>query len=449
MESKKENILREVYCLPDEHSIITFQNILREYVKTPIEFYTMLINMSFFDSIWMNDNMEKPVVIYANHKLVADGLSQIAKRFIKLLRYKGLTVCDFEYSANVVYNIERLRLIVEKVKSPNKILFIYHGTWNSNLYSTLDYLKRNGIRNSGYLTWETTLLPELYKETYRLFDGIFVPSEFNKVVFEKSVSLDCKIIPHIFSKYHQITSLLSYKYFCGRQEITILILNNSNDRRKNFLETCIWTIEWILLMVKTSQKKVYKLIIKGFKGLVVEEVKRFVKSKDYDFVVDKINILIIDDICNEEEIKDLHKRSHIYVSLAHGEGVGMNVVDACLHGSMVVVPKFGGYVDYLGDDYPYYIEPTIKVVGSPDSYGCIPPLQREIFHSPQKWAFVEKEIFFEKMKEAVEIYNHETEQYYTNLVGDTMRKVNYYTSHERVGHRYLCQIKKMALSKNL
>jgi hypothetical protein len=445
-----ENILREVYCLPDEHSVTTFKSILKDGSKTQMEFYNVLINASFFNSIWMNDQSETPVVIYANHRLVADGLSQIAKRFIKLLRAKGMTVCDFEYSVNVIYNIERLKLIIEKVNDSSKLLFLYHGTWNANLYSTLDYLKRVGIRKIGYLTWETTLLPELYKDTYRLFDSIFVPSEFNKVVFEKSVKTDCKIIPHIFSKCPQTVPLLSQKYSTGRYEMTLLILNNSNDRRKNFFQTCTWTIDWILFTLRAHySKRVFKLIIKGFKGQALEEIKKMIKSKDYEVVVDKVNILVIDDICSEEEIKDLHKRSHIYISLTHGEGVGMNVVDASLHGTIVVVPEFGGYVDYLGEDYPFYIETTVKEIGSPESYGLLPPLQREIFHSPQKWAFVEKYQFFEKMDEVIQLYDHETEHKYIDHVSDTIRKVNYYTSHETIGERYLCQIKKVSLSKTL
>ena len=449
MENKKGDILREVFCLSDDHSIATFQNILRENSKTQIEYYKYLVDLSLFCSVWKKQDLRSeestPVIIYANHRINADGLSLIAKRFITLLRKKGVTVCDFEYSVNSLFNIERLKLIIEKVDNPDNLFFIYHGTWNCNLYSILDYLRIVHVRKAGYLTWETTVLPQLYTDTYRLFDDIIVPSEFNKLVFERSLNIQCKIVPHIFSKSLDSNYLLSQKYLVARHEMVILILNNSNDCRKNFLQTCIWTIEWIYQKVNSdemSKKECYKLIIKGFKGQTIEEIKRLVKLKEYEVVLGKVNIIIIDEIYTEPEIINLHERSHIYVSLSHGEGVGMNVVDACLHGSVVVVPQFGGYVDYLGEDYPYYIETEVNPIGTPEFYGSLPPLQKDIFHNPQKWAFVDKNSFFRKISEARQVYQQSTEKIYRDLVSDTVRKINYYTNQETVGNRYITQIRK-------
>jgi hypothetical protein len=443
----KENILREVFCLSPECSLTTFHSILKETFKSPIDFYKYLVNISFFKSIWQcEDNNDTPVIIYANYKIDADGLSQIAKRFIKMLRYKGLTICDFEFCSSSFLNIERLKLIIDKVGNPKRILFVYHGTWNADLYSFLDYLGRVGVKKIGYLTWETTLLPVTYIGAYNLFDTILVPSEFNKLVFEKSLKHDCKIVPHIFLKCPHITTLIKQKFSLSHKEITILILNNSNDCRKNFLQTSVWTMEWIISCVKNipplMKKRDYKLIIKGFKGQVMQEIRRLLGTKEYSILIENASVILLDNICNNEEIATLHKQSHIYVSLTHGEGVGMNVIDAAIHGNIVVVPQFGGYVDYLGEDYPFYIPTMIKHIGSPELYGSFPSLQKSIFHDPQKWAFVEKEMFFQTMTKVIRLYDCETDTLYMEMMNDTLRKVGYYTNIETVGNRYIYQIKK-------
>lgn len=236
--------------------------------------------------------------------------------------------------------------------------------------------------------------------------------------------------------------------------IIFYTINNSEDPRKNFLMTCLWTLEymesWISYLFNLSKNgnlptvqllhgkereyhleniNIHKLetpefrmrfIIKGREGPVFTFLRTMLNGK---FSRCRPYVEMIDDSkhLSDDEIKNIHKQGHIFVNATHGEGVGMSIIDAVLHGNIVIVPRFSGYLDYIGFRYPYYVdsvvhdvctrqeEETETIFQRATMQGVSRCFERGPFRSPQQWAFCHKSDFINTIKRAVTDLRENTE----------------------------------------
>ena len=81
-------------------------------------------------------------------------------------------------------------------------------------------------------------------------------------------------------------------------------------------------------------------------------------------------IHLLGDSLRTAGIDALHARGDCFISLTRSEGWGLGAFDALLHGNPVVMTGWGGQLDYLGSDYPYLVDYTLRPTreSPPDGY---------------------------------------------------------------------------------
>ena len=327
-------------------------------VKQIFEIYDKLLKTSIFNEII---DKKSPFIIYANHDEKGTGLTEIAKRYISILRNKYNNVFDFSFTIfNVNYTAKKLSLLLQNLKEFNQnVIFIYHGVCCEGLKEIIQFLNKNNVETFGYLTWETTLLPSACIDIYKEFQKIIVPSSFNKITFKKHFD-NVTVLPHYWENTENSFNESMNNSMNSTSELFFYMINNSDDIRKNFINTFLWTVNWIINFKNNcdhvNNKINVKFIVKGSKGTVIDEIGEFVDKNNLNFVK------VIKEFITREEIINIHVKSHIFVSLTHGEGVGMTIIDAIKYGSVVVAPKFSGYVDYIGYNYPYYVNTHLSEI---------------------------------------------------------------------------------------
>ena len=371
-----EKFINEIYLNKITYEMFKTLNIFEELknCKQSIEIYNIMLQHSIFNDIV---NKNSPFIIYANHNEIDTGLTEIAKRYITILRTKHKNVFDFHFSIfNIHYTSQKISLLQKRLKEFNQtIIFIYHGVCSKGLKEILQFLNKNNVETFGYLTWETTILPSDTISTYGEFQKIIVPSSFNKLTFNNHFS-NVTLLPHYWENTENYFNESMNNAMNSTSDLVFYMINNSEDIRKNFANTFLWTVNWIVHFQNNcnhmNDKPKVKFIIKGSKGKVINAIEDFVEKNNLKFVK------IVKEFITRQELIDIHVKSHIFVSLTHGEGVGMTMIDAIKYGSVVIAPMFSGYIDYIGYNYPYYVETQITEIKE------IHPF----FKPPQKWAYV-------------------------------------------------------------
>jgi glycosyltransferase involved in cell wall biosynthesis len=79
---------------------------------------------------------------------------------------------------------------------------------------------------------------------------------------------------------------------------------------------------------------------------------------------DPARIHLVTQHLTPEQIDALHARGNCYISLTHSEGWGLGAFDALQSGNPVIMPGFGGQLDYLGAGYPLLVRHTMRSVGT-------------------------------------------------------------------------------------
>jgi glycosyltransferase involved in cell wall biosynthesis len=65
------------------------------------------------------------------------------------------------------------------------------------------------------------------------------------------------------------------------------------------------------------------------------------------------NVMIINGLLPEDELNGLHTLCDCYVSFSNSEGIGLGAVEAAIQNKPVILPEYGGAVDYIKT--PYFI----------------------------------------------------------------------------------------------
>lgn len=212
----------------------------------------------------------------------------------------------------------------------------------------------------GYPIWETDRILNSTAKHMNSMDEIWVPSKFNKSVFEKcGVSVPIKIIPIPFIykslpevNHSSLKRLLDQSKWYG---------NNSNIFRYgsdwkifytigelNYKDNVECSIEWfcnsftikdkVKLIVNTFYKDHFNKNINYCISRVEDILKKFKNHPE---------ILLITSELSDQDILFLHSIGDCYYSCRTGGGVCINTVDALNYKKDVITPNFGGTVEYL------------------------------------------------------------------------------------------------------
>jgi len=255
--------------------------------------------------------------------------------------------------------------------------FIFHFLPDSfkTLYdkfsNSTKYIKNERCKIILQTVWETTKVHPNWVEIMNNFimDEIWVPSEFNKKVFEDS-GVKTKIVIKRYMSYNfiiptpkdEVVMPSHVKY--GNKDITktfnFYSISSWSDRKnyKNTIrEFCktFTSFDNVSYLVKTTLED-YTIYNKLKVQREFEEVlQEFPDPPDF--------VLFLENY-SDPEINDIHNLGDCYYLLHRGEGLGMASYEAFLNHKPVIVTKFGGQVEYFPENYKYFVDYSlVKVDG--------------------------------------------------------------------------------------
>lgn len=211
-----------------------------------------------------------------------------------------------------------------------------------------------GTLNIGFTMFETSRIPNSWVENCNQMDAIFVPSTWNKRVFEKSgVKVPVFVVsPGIEVKEAKPTqpkdmfSFYSIFQWTPRKSPSELIRAywgafTGNDRVELVLKTYRRSTE------RSEQNAIAKAI-----GNLRNEVKLSHYPK----------VRVIGNLLTKEEMAKLHYKSHCFVLPHKAEGLGLPHLEAMSFGKPVIATGYSGNMEFMNETNSYPINYTLTPV---------------------------------------------------------------------------------------
>lgn len=311
--------------------------------------------------IKVSDPLRQKGVMYVG-QYGTSGYAIAAKGYIYDFIVKGVPVSwtplkfdNSEVSDDLHYNLLVKSVIGKSV--PDIGTVILHCTadlWPKYRAENSEKFKNRNV--VGYTVWETNLLPTDWpKFINESVNEVWCPSQYNYKVFQESgVTVPIRIVPHHFLKCDLPPRKQIQMTVCGGDVLTddpdvytFYSISELNERKN---------VEGLLEAYGKafSKKDPVRLVLK-------------VHHKDYSpenitFCVGKISkilrnypdhapVFLLSRCLSELELLALHSLGDCCVSMTRSEAFGLTLHDAFHHGRKVIVPGYGGQVDYLGKAY--------------------------------------------------------------------------------------------------
>ncbi len=246
-------------------------------------------------------------------------------------------------------------------------------------------LSEPGCRNIGHTVWETTRLPLHWVQLFNNVDDVILPCRFNVQTTRASgCNVPVHVLPHI--RRHQwrdfrLAELDGLRSAWGIAASKFVFYSiNVWDIRKNLallvraFAHAFSSADPVQLLIKTSElahldQAPYTTVravdfIPGLLDAIRRETGRELPGIRF----------IVDNKLPADQIDAIHELGDCFVSFTHGEGWGLGAFDAATYGNPVVMPSWGGVLDYL---------PELRI-------GAVPfvPAQTPIWppHKPSYWS---------------------------------------------------------------
>ena len=211
-----------------------------------------------------------------------------------------------------------------------------------------------GKYNIGYAAWETSNLPLQWPSLCNTLDEIWVPSEWNKKVFQNSgVKKPIYVIPHCIT-VPNIKGLLPLD---GDIDPELFVFYSIGQwiERKNF----IGLLRAYLTEFKVNEK--VGLIIKSYRlGTSPEEqniIKQDVKNVKLGLNLKHYpQLYFFGNLMTYEQIIQLHLRGDCFVLPHREEGFGVTIAEAMLLVKPVITSAYGGNLDFTNNKNSYLID---------------------------------------------------------------------------------------------
>lgn len=232
-------------------------------------------------------------------------------------------------SDKVINGLKRLDVDISTTYDNQKVGILFH-----NPYSVL---KMENPYRIIYTMFESTKIPDDWKEYLDSADKVLVPSKWCQEVFKKS-GVESTVIPlgfdnQVFKYYERMNKRKANKDF-------IFLHYNAFNIRKGFLELFkAFTQEFqkdepVRLVLKTNLRSIPIPINKA----------------QYP------NIDIIHEEMPEKDLVSLIQKSDCFVFPSRGEGFGMTPLECMATGMPAIVPNAHGITEYFNPDYMYEVK---------------------------------------------------------------------------------------------
>lgn len=324
--------------------------------------YLSVMNESFeLVDIKVKDPLREKGVMYVG-QYGTSGYAIAARGYIYDFICKGVPVSwvplkfdDSEVSDDVHYNV-LVKTVINKVL-PEISTIILHCTadlWPKYKKENTEKFKNRNI--IGYTVWETSALPESWSTCINdSVNEVWCPSTYNLEVFKSSgVTIPIRIVPHNFLRAELPSRNHISMNVCGGETLTydpnVLTFYSISEfnERKNvpaLLEAYCKAF---------THKDPVRLILKvHHKNYNVENITYCVSkiTKILRQFSDHAPVQLLSRNLSELELLALHSIGDCCVSMTRSEAFGLTLFDAFHYGKKVIVPGYGGQVDYLGSNY--------------------------------------------------------------------------------------------------
>lgn len=232
-------------------------------------------------------------------------------------------------SRNIVSELKRREVPVSFHNEGQKIAILFH-----NPYS----VKRleNPVRII-YTMFESTKIPDDWKEFLEVADKVLVPSKWCKDVFAKA-GITTEVVPLGYD-----SRLFKYKAKKSKKENRkdfLFLHYNAFNLRKGFTEVFkAFTQEF-------DPTEPVKLVLKT----TLEQIPLPITQKQYP------NIKIIKGKLSDAEMVKLNQDADCFLFPSRGEGFGMTPLEAMACGTTAIVPNAHGITEYFDPKYMYEVK---------------------------------------------------------------------------------------------
>jgi glycosyltransferase involved in cell wall biosynthesis len=161
--------------------------------------------------------------------------------------------------------------------------------------------------------------------------------------------------------------------------------------------------------VKDPRKNL-RLLLEAFVRLNLPRAHLLVKAS----CLDELRLtfpwltIINEGVISEDDLEIIHNSGDCYVNCSHSEGVGMGAVEAAVRDKPVIVPEYGGAVEYV--QTPFVVKCDIGPIGFDDF----------LFSSSMNWGHPRLESLMEHMQHC---YDNRLKTYDHSYTRDLLRAV--------------------------
>jgi glycosyltransferase involved in cell wall biosynthesis len=216
--------------------------------------------------------------------------------------------------------------------------------------------------NVGCTVWETTKLHKDWVEILNTCTSLVIcPSKWNRDVFvDSGVTKPVSIVPYILD-LEDFETIPKFEVSGIKKDAYKFYSVFQFTERKNpmALLKSYWATfqngENVALILKTYKNDFSESQKKDVIGMV-RRIKEIIKLKNY------APVFLVLDMMTREQVLGLNVFGDCYVSLDRGEGFGLGGFEAAASGNPVIVPGFGGVLEYAKPEFSYHINYTFTPV---------------------------------------------------------------------------------------
>jgi glycosyltransferase involved in cell wall biosynthesis len=309
------------------------------------------------------------------HALHPSGYREFALYFISALKAAGHNVTTTDIQGNygpgvTVWDLKSL------VNQPEVNVIV----------STPDLFSRHllpGARNVGFTMFEATRIPSKWVPECNQLDAILVPSAYCRDAFvDSGVTVPVHIVhPGVdFSKIPLIEPSPS-------EDFRFLSVFQWSDRKDpESLLTAYWQ------EFSASERVVLTLKTYGFEGILdVDDRLRAIQESLQ--LPEYARLEVIQKKLTTDEMWRLHASSDCYVSIHHGEGWGMSLVDAMALGKPCIATAYSGNLEYQTTENSYLVPYSLGTARVQE-----PEFLRDYYKFPMEWASIDVGALRERMR---------------------------------------------------
>jgi glycosyltransferase involved in cell wall biosynthesis len=216
--------------------------------------------------------------------------------------------------------------------------------------------------------WETDSIPHHWRFFLEQADLVLVPCEWNRRVFEAAdLRVPVGVLPHIVPKITPAAG--PGRWAIPERDFVFYAIEVWTARKalddllRCYLDT-FTAADPVTLVLKTGRYALTRVRRLGGYGSTACLVRALRRRYAHP-----ARTVVITDTVPAEDIARLHARGDCYVSLTHGEGFGLGILDAAMYANAVITTGFGAPAEYLPADLAWLVNarlvPVVDDLGKP------------------------------------------------------------------------------------